>query len=178
MNRIIINSIVVIAVLFGCASAAQAQQYLISSTTLNGAITSTGANSFVLTSASATPSTATSGAPAAGQCLYVERELMQITAISSTRVTVIRGTGGTSAALHPTGAVVFTSACAAFRATDPVSTAGVGNGSLPSLKACTTATMGSRPFINVLNGNVWLCISSVWSATNAMVITYNSVNVF
>lgn len=176
MNRIIINSIVVIAVLFGCTSAAQAQQYILSNTTLNGAITSTGANSLVLTSASAF-SASNVGAPAVGQCLYVERELMQITAISSTRATVIRGTGGTGAALHPTAAVVFTGPCNAFKAADPVSTAGV-SGSLPSLKACTLASMGSRPFINVLNGNVWLCISSVWTATNAMVITYNSVNVF
>ncbi len=171
MNRLL-KTIIVIVGLLGWASVAQAQTIL-SNTTLNGAITSPSATSFVLTSASASVTTA--AAPAAGQCLYVEREMMQITAISSTRVTVIRGTGGTGAAIHPTSAVVFTGACNNFRQTDPFAAAGTG-GSTPSLKPCTTASMQVRPFINVLNGNIWLCKSSSWKATNAAIITYNSVD--
>ena len=162
-----LNTLILVVALLLVASVSQAQT-IVNNTTLNGAITSVGANSFVLTSASAITGAT---APAVGHCLYVERELMQITAISSTRVTVIRGTGGTSAALHPTGAVVFTGACGNFRNADPV-----GTSPQASLKACTTATMGVRPFVNTANGNIWLCKSSVWTATNAMVITYNSVD--
>lgn len=161
----------VVALMVGFASTSQAQVVL-SNTTLSGAITSESATSFVLASASAS-SQATVGAPAAGNCLYVEHEMMQITAISSTRVTVIRGTGGTAANKHPTSAVVFTGACSNFKASDPEKSAG-----LSALKACTTASMGVRPWINVITGDVWLCKSSVWTATNAKVITYNSVDPF
>ncbi len=166
----ILRLIALLAVLVWAAPA-QAQNATLNNTTLNGAITSPSASSFVLTSVS--PSTGAI-APAAGQCLYVDHELMQITAISSTRVTVIRGTGGTGAGLHQTSAVVFTGACGNFKAADPVASAGLG-GSFPSLKACTTATMGVRPWINVLSGNIWTCYNSTWSASNVMVIAYNSI---
>lgn len=169
MNRLKTFALVVALLLVASVSHAQT---VLSNTTLNGAITSASQNSFVLTSASAS-SQATVGAPAVGNCLYVEHEMMQITAISSTRVTVIRGTGGTPANLHPTSAVVFTGACSNFKAADPEKSAG-----LSSLKPCTTASMGVRPWINVLTGDVWLCKSSVWTATNAKVITYNSVDPF
>jgi len=138
-----------------------AAQVILNYTTLSAAMTAT-ATTLTLTSASAV-GTATVGAPAVGNMLYVEHEAMVITAITGTRVTVNRGQSGTFAAAHATSAQVFTGPGSAFRQADP------------PLQACTTATMGVRPWINVINGNIWQCVSSKWQGTNIMNLTYNSV---
>lgn len=139
-----------------------AQQFLLSNTTLNGAITST-ATTLVLTSASAS-SGSSFGAPAAGQCLFVDRELMRITAIASTTVTVQRGQTGRGA--HATLAVIWTGNCNAFQRIDP--NMGVGN---------QTCNVQPAPWINVDNGNLFWCniFTNSWRGSNAMPFAYNSV---
>lgn len=147
------------------ASVASAQTVL-SNTTLNGAVNAT--QSFVtLTSASAS-SGSTVGAPAAGQYLWVEHEQMLIRSISGTRAEVQRATAGIQGA-HATSAVVFTGPGAAFHEGPP------------GMKACTTATMGTRPWIVIQAGNpsfgdIGLCKSSIWTFTNLKPITYGSVD--
>lgn len=142
--------------------AAFAQQYILSYTTLNGAVTAT-ATQLVLTSASAV-ATANVAAPAVGQMLYVDHEAMTITAISGTRVTVARGQSGTYAAGHASGATIFSGPTNVFRNADP------------AFGTCTIASFGVWPWINVITGNVWRCIGSKTVGTNVANITYNSLN--
>lgn len=148
--------------LWACLVTPGFAQTVLSNTTLSAAMTAT-ATTLTLTSASAF-SGSNVGAPTVGNLLYVEHEAMTITAISGTLVSVIRGQSGTFAAAHVSGAVVFSGPGSAFRQSDP------------PLQTCTTATMGTRPWINVITGNTWLCISSKWQATNVMKITYDSNN--
>ena len=140
----------------------QNAQNILSNTTLNGAVTAS-QNFVVLTSATQL-TVSTGGAITAGFWLYVDREAMRVVSISGARVTVQRGTGGPFAAAHATSAVIFSAPAGYFQAADP------------PLLACTVATMQYRPWINVLNGNVWLCKSSIWTATNKMPITFNSTD--
>lgn len=131
---------------------------VLSSTTLNGAITNS-QTTLVLTSASAGTGS-TLGAPAVGNCLFIDTELMRITAVSSTTMTVLRASRG--AAPHATLAVVITGPCSAgsfggFRMVDP--TFLVGN------QDCTTWIL---PWINTNTGDTWWCdlVSGAVSVTN------------
>lgn len=143
---------------------AQAQTATLSNTTLNGAITAT-QTTLVLGSASASAGSSF-GAPAVGQCLFVDSELMRITAIASTTATVQRGN---PAAPHATSAVIFTGACAGgnFQQAEPI----LGNAAV-----CNNQP---APWINVRTGNVWYCnrAALTWSGTNFAKFTYNSVPV-
>jgi hypothetical protein len=147
---------------------AWAQLTLLDSTTLNGAIT-INATTLVLTSASA--STGSSfGAPAAGMCLLIDRELMRIASIASTTVTVTRPNGK---AAHPTLSVILIGPCAqgtagGFQANDPPASV-LGNSG-----TCATYAL---PWVNFNTGNSWWCEVAgnqrgSWSVTNT--IPYNA----
>lgn len=153
--------LLLIGVLLLGLAAPSSAQIVLNSTTLAAAMTAT-ATTLTLTSASAFAN-ATVGAPAVGNLLFVELEAMTITAINGTSVSVIRGQSGTKAAGHLSGAVVFTGPGSAFRQSDPL------------MMACTPTTMGVRPWINVINGNVWRCPSTSWIGSNVTNLTYNSV---
>lgn len=114
----------------------------LSSTTLNGAINST-QTTLVLTSASAL-SGSSFGAPAAGQCLYIDLEMMRIQSMSSTTATVQRGTRNRAA--HATLAIILTGPCAQFKVVDPPTL--VGN------QDCGLVTL---PWINQITGDAWWC---------------------
>lgn len=131
---------------------------VLSSTTLNGAINAT-QTTLILTSASASTGS-TLGAPAVGHCLYIDTELMRITAVSSTTMTVQRANRG--AAPHATLAIVVTGPCSAgtyggFRQADP--TFLVGN---------QDCSVWINPWINTNTGDSFWCdhVSSVVSVTN------------
>lgn len=171
-----ISKIVPFFALLCMAHPVLAQQYTISNTTLNGAITAT-QTTLVLTSASA--STGSSfGAPVAGQCLFVEGELMTITANASTTMTVRRASGGgdpsaygssTTNTAHPTLAVVWTAPCNAFKSsTPPTLSNGLGSGQ---------CTLQPAPWIDVKTANIWWCnrTNNTWMGTNYIPFTYNSV---
>lgn len=156
------------ALLLGCLLAvwvllptAQPNLQTVSNTTLSSAVTAT-ATSVVVASTSAVVSGAQ--AMAVGQELYIDLEAMLIRAISGTTLTVSRGFDTTVQNSHPSGAVVFSGPTNFFQHGDP------------PYGSCTTATMIARPWINVKNGNVWLCKSSLWKASNVQPITYNSVD--
>ena len=140
---------------------AQTYQSAFSNTTLNGAINST-QTTLVLTSASAIAGS-TYGAPAAGQCLYVADgttgELMNITGVSSTTMTVRRSVTPSS---HATSTRVFTGACSDFKKVDPPA------------GACVQASF-PNPWVNAVNGNVWRCRGTALTVTNAVAITYSSI---
>jgi hypothetical protein len=146
-----------------CVRPAVAQQYTLSNTTLNGAINGT-QTTLVLTSASAS-SGSSFGAPAAGQCLLIDAELMRIVSIASTTATVQRARGVPTGSPHATLAVIWTGACSAFKAVDPP---GLGNN-----QTCSTQP---RPWINTSNGNVWFCNTSTgtWRGTNFATFTYGT----
>lgn len=166
-----------LAVVLGLAAPAWAQSYTISHTTLSAAVTAT-ATTLTLTSASAS-SGSSFGAPAAGQCLMVEGELMRITATSSTTMTVQRATGttagnpvgtSTTATSHPNTAVVWTAPCNAFKnAEPPVLTMGAGTSGACNLQPA--------PWINTKTANVWWCntVNNNWSGTNYANFAYGSV---
>ncbi len=136
-------------------------QTVLNTTTANGSISAT-ATSFLLTSASAS-SGSTVGAPAVGNMLFVDREGMLITAISSTRVTVQRAQMNTNNAIHVTGARIYTGPVGAFRANDPV------------FGACSIPTFPVRPWINTITGSMWLCLAGQVAGASVVPFTYNSV---
>lgn len=132
---------------------------VLSATTLSGAISAT-QTTLVLASASAS-SGSTLGAPAVGHCLYVDLELMRITAITSTTATVARA--GRGAAAHANAAIIVTGPCASagllggFRQNDPSLVVGNQN--------CAAWV---NPWINTVTGDSWWCdhVTSVVSVTN------------
>ena len=112
---------------------------------------------------------------AAGAAIYVDRELMSIRSVSGLTVTVVRGQAGTVANSHTAGRTVILIPVAAVptvtTSVDPAQTSGVGG--------CTVTNYQYLPIINVTTGNVWLCRwvdnVKVWAATNATLVTYNSL---
>lgn len=134
----------------------------LNSTTLNGSISAT-QTTLVLTSASALTGSSF-GAPSAGQCLYIDYELMTIVSMSSTTATVRRGTLHRST--HATLAVVVTGPCAQFKAANP-----------PNIGGNQDCSLYTLPWINTTTGDSWWCELSAggaafpistWSVTNTV----------
>ncbi len=154
-----------------------AQAYVLSNTTLNGSVDSS-QTTFVLTSASAS-SGSTFGAPAAGQCYFVDNEFGRIVSMSSTTATVTRPSGaggppGTQSIAHTTGSIIFTGACNAFKQSEPPVQSVSTSGGKTSNVSCATQP---GPWINTNTGNIWWCnvANQQWTGTNFRKFTYNSV---
>lgn len=80
---------------------------------------------------------------APGNLLWIDRELLKVKEIiSSTRLKVLRGNGGTAASPHASGATVTFGEPAQFFYNDPVG--------MPPL------VIPVSPWINALNGKVWM----------------------
>lgn len=138
---------------------AQTGAYVFNYTTLSAAVTAS-TTTFPLTSTSARTGS-TSGAPAAGQCAFVGNELVRIVSISGSNATVTRDTQ--NPASHASGATIFTGACAQLKLVDP-----------PFASGGLNCAQQPLPWINTSNGNIWVCRSAAWTATNVIPITYNS----
>jgi hypothetical protein len=93
----------------------------------------------------------------AGYGCYIDREYMSITKVDGTLISVRRGAGGTRATPHLKGANVFVATPNLFTTYDR---AGAG----------TAADQLAVPYINIMNGNVWQVVGSVWVKGN----TYGS----
>lgn len=139
-----IKTLVFLAVL--AASAAYAQLNTIVQTSLSAAVTATD-TIFPVASATGMVAPTTS---VAGSALYIVDlgqtmgELVSVTAISSTNISV-RRTGGGKAKAHASGAMVLVATAPNwFIDTDP-------SGS------CVTATTYASPRYNVSNGQRWMC---------------------
>ncbi len=78
-------------------------------------------------------------------------ELVRVTAVNGTRISVLRNQGGTIASGHVSGAIVLVGQGNWFESYDP-------NGS------CTLSTVKINPWVNVTNGRMWLCssVSNTW----------------
>ena len=165
-----------LAVVLLLSAPASAQIYTISNTTLNGAITAT-ATTAVLTSASASAGSSF-GAPAVGQCFFVEGELARITSVSSTTFGLQRMAAGgdpategsaTGAVPHPSGAVVWTAPCNAFKLAEPPNLSlNIGAGQ---------CNLQPAPWIDTKTANIWWCnrTNNTWLGTNYIPFTYGSV---
>lgn len=116
-------------------------QVSLTSTTLSAAITTTDAR--VITVASAT------GFVAGTTGLYVGDEFMPVTAVSGTSISVRRGASGTRARTHASGAQVYVGLLNYFSNYDRVG-------------SCTSTSELVLPVVNVLNGKMFNCVSSVW----------------
>jgi hypothetical protein len=102
MKKTLITLLLAVLVL----AAPVAAQTILTNTTLAAAVSSSSAKSFNLTSV--TGVSAPSGSDYTKQTfLYVDRELVDVQSVSGTIVNVVRGIGGTFAASHASGAVVF-----------------------------------------------------------------------
>jgi hypothetical protein len=80
---------------------------------------------------------------------YADGELMPVTAVNGTTISVVRGGNGTMAVTHTSGAVVWVGPFTAFRPNDP-------RGS------CTAANEIQLVQINVNTGNIFNCVNSKW----------------
>jgi hypothetical protein len=95
----------------------------------------------------------TSGAgisPASANFLFIDRELMPVTAISGARVTVTRGLAHTPITGHAAGATVYAGPAAMFTTVDPSG-------------ACTAPS--TAMVINTNSGNSSACTSGSWVLT-------------
>lgn len=133
---------------------ASAQTYL-RSTTNSAAITAT-ATQFSVASAT--------GITVNQTVLFIDTEAMLVTGLSGTLVTVTRGYQGTLPVSHATSktVVIVIPGAATSQEFNGSCTLGVGPAAI-------------QPRINFVSGNVWMCRSSVWNATNPRVVTYNSL---
>lgn len=87
--------------------------------------------------------------------LYVDRELMQVVAVSGTTITVIRGVGSTGASSHLSGALVFVVPQNGFNG---------GNARLgaPPQGSCTRTNELFLPNINFPSGTISDCLGGQW----------------
>lgn len=115
-------------------------QTALTSTTLSAAVSSSSTTTIVVASAT--------GITAGTTGLYVDREFLDVNAVSGTTITVRRGASGTAANPHISGAVVLVGPKNLFQAYDPDG-------------ACTAASTLVTPWVNIKNGNQWLCSTVV-----------------
>lgn len=127
-------------------------QTTVTQTTLSAAITTT--NGTLVTVASATGISASSNTQT--YWIVVDQEAMQVTAVSGTNLTVIRGIGGSRAHTHASSAIVYfgpsgSTSGSPFVAVDP------------PLGSCTSANETYSLRINTQNGRIWQCTNSSWA---------------
>lgn len=118
-------------------------QTTLNTTTLDAAITDATATTVTLASGTTV---------AAGQVLFVDRELMRIQSAvgsSTTNWNVTRGFDGTASALHGNGARVYTGARDRFYRRDVSGT-------------CVAADDLFTPHINTTSGRIWECEAGYW----------------
>lgn len=138
------RALIVAVTLLTLSASAFAQTYTLNSTTLSAAVASTD-STVSLTSASAATNSSF-GSVAVGQYLWVDQEFMQITAVSGTTATVQRRNRPTQ---HASGQTVYIGSGSAFQKIDP------------PIGVCTLANQGD-PWINIISGDTWRCLSSQW----------------
>lgn len=122
-------------------------QTQLTQTTLAQAVTTTGQSVIVVTSATGFTANTTN--------FFVDSELFTVMSVSGTNITAIRGAGGTRAATHLAGALVYVGPAAAFTTVDPFG-------------SCTATAQTTLPLINVRTGYLWNCnVQSRNGITNA-----------
>jgi hypothetical protein len=135
-------------------------QTILTNTTLSSAMTSSSTQTAVVASATGINAPSTSDNTKATY-LYVDRELMFVTGVNSTTITVIRGAEGTNAAPHAASAIVFV--VPAYLTT---SMQYVPQGS------CTRSSQIVLPLIQPQQGSISDCLGGVWVTSGAYQETY------
>lgn len=145
-NGFKILSLFLVALVF-LAAPAQAQTTT-TQTTTTVAISNTTQKVFTVTSATGF---------VVGYKALIDTELMDITAISGTTITVNRGVNATAAQTHASGATIYVgpSGASPFISTDKVGT-------------CTSSNELYLPQLNYKNGRRWNCINSTWMVDNGV----------
>jgi hypothetical protein len=166
-------------------------QTILTTTTLSSAVqgmgsvngaTPTGNMSVIIVAsatgiAGASPNTSlTSGLPATSEAstyLYVDRELMQVKAVSGTTITVIRGIQSTAAASHASGALVFI-----VPVTAQILWSGTPYGYAPAVPegSCTRSSELYLPRIQFTSGIVSDCNGGQWVNGDALQTTRTGVH--
>lgn len=133
-------------------------------TTLSAAVTTAGATTITVASATGISAPAPFGGNVAGSAnggslLFIEdgngggsvSESMMVTGVNGTTISVARGAFSTTANPHLSGAVVFVGRPDQFYTVEPSG-------------ACTAGNTLVTPYINVKTGNQWLCstITGSW----------------
>lgn len=85
----------------------------------------------------------------AGVILYIDKEAMRVVSISGTTASVQRGTDGSAAATHASGAVVYVGTPQLFAHADPAG-------------PCVSTAEVGLPRVNIDNGNVFQCSAGFW----------------
>jgi len=181
------------ALFLGFAPFAGAQTILLQ-TTLSGAVQGMGSvngatptgNMSIVTLASATGisapaanSSLTSGLIATSESqsyLFVDRELMQVRAVSGTTITVIRGMAGTGANSHASGALVFVVPTSAMGAWSGDGFAAAAQGPSVPQGSCTRANEPFLPRIQFSSGTISDCDGGQWVNGDAAQTTRSGVN--
>lgn len=139
------------------ATSASAQS-TIDNTTISGAMTAT------QTTVTVVSATCTGCTVANGTVVYVDAEAMRVISVTATSTifNVTRGTDGTAASAHNTGAVAWIGPGNRFHASDPVPLGNfVGTG------ACTQASYGGfKPWISFRSGLRWFCDNINWDPSS------------
>jgi hypothetical protein len=153
--------ILVLTLLTLAAVPVSAQTYL-TTTTLTAAITTPSSSA----PAGTTINISSATTAAVGGQVYIDHEVMGITAINGTILTVTRGQQGTAATTHNSGAVVIIAPVAALRGNFP---GGVFTQLTPSglSGSCTASNYQYLPIVDVSTGNVYLCWAQGSSGPNA-----------
>lgn len=140
-----------------------AAQTILTTTTLSAAVADSSAQRITLTSATGvTAPSAVDNTKAT--FVYVDRELMDVEAVSGTTVTVIRGAESTAGRTHASGALVFI--IPAYL----VQFSGTPYGAPPAVPAgsCTRSTEMYLPRIQFVSGMVSDCLGGQWVTGDAL----------
>jgi hypothetical protein len=92
--------------------------------------------------------------------LLADRELMRVSAVSGTTVTVQRGIGGTKQTSHVSGTKVWTGPANYFGPMDDAAGVAEPVAGTP----CTSTTLKVLPHIAVSTGRAWGCGNSLWTS--------------
>jgi len=140
-----------------------AQLNTLSTTTLSSAITSITATQIVVASATNIfgPSIPSG---TAGSMLYIDKEAMQVYAVSGTTVSVLRATSGTTATTHAANVNIWIGNADWFNGY-PVGTEPAGS--------CTKSTLYAYPRIHIFDATVFVCDSeSMWGYGGPSISTH------
>lgn len=143
------------------------------STTTTAAVTAT-ATVVSLTAVTFAASVSSTLTLRAGWGIQMDGEFMQVapTYVSGLQVPVLRGRLGTSAQPHVSGVTAILGPAGVFNVSEPGE-----NGS-----TCPAAPAQYLIQVQTVTGNIYLCrwiatVGRVWTATNSLLFTYNSLTV-
>jgi hypothetical protein len=151
------NKLFLFASLLLLAASVGYSQATLSSTTLGAAVSDAKTQSIKVSSATSITAGTT--------ILFVDEEAMSVNAISGTTATVTRGSNGTRASTHASGATVYHGQPNYFITKDKA------EGS-----SCASTSELVLPVINITNGNRYNCISSAWVLENPFISLFTALS--